>query len=134
MIKVSTSPNPFPNSLSLSGFQGLPNTKYYIYSDVVNPKVPTHFGLDGVFQTRNESSPPYEYLGSNIAATFTNGEHIIELKNASGTIIDSAKFTIGTVTPPPTNEPIIEEWVNPSTLTYNVRTASGTYSAPITKI
>ncbi len=141
MLKISLQVNPFPNSVALNGFQAQSGVKYYIYSDVVNPKVPTHFGLNGVFQTRNESQPPYEYLGSNIAATFQDGTYTIQLKDSTGAIIDSATFICGTiVTPPPSREDLIPYapgvfgQIDPSTNRMYVKTATREYWALVNPI
>ncbi len=99
MLKYSLTSN-LANPITLNGATLPTGQKSFIFTDVVAPKTPLHFGLDGVFQTRNESSAPFEYLGTNTPATFTDGTHKIEVKDSTGAIIDSATFTSGSGTPP----------------------------------
>lgn len=107
MLTFSLSSNlSSPTALNGATLIGGSQKYYIVFTDLVTPKTPMHFGLDGVFQTRNESQQPYMYLGDGVGATFTDGVHTIQVKDSTGLIIDSATFTVGSTTPPTTKEQV----------------------------
>lgn len=97
MLKVSTSPNPFPNSVMLNGAMFPTGAKLYIYLETSGTVVtPFTFMPSG----QKESGAPYEYKGGQ-PVTFPDGAQTVTVKDGAGVTVDAATFTIGTGTPPP---------------------------------
>lgn len=97
MLKVSLSPNPFPNSVPLNGATFPTGAKLYIWHDVPTAGAKTPF----IFQPsgQKESGAPYEYKGGQ-PVTFADGQQTVTVTDSS-LVTETAVFTVGGGTPPP---------------------------------
>lgn len=100
MLKYSLSPNPFPNALPLSGATIPAGTPIYIYWEgtIGASLLPLLFTPSG----QKESQAPYEYKGGQ-PVTFSQGTQIVEVFDKMNIGIETATFTVGSLTPPPSD-------------------------------
>ncbi len=137
-IQYSTANNHPADAPELTNGLNLPANSYSIFADVAGTWDLYYNGARySTFFPHAENGSPFDLFGSNGTnanmLSFKSGNWGVFFTPKVGAAVQ-INFTVGTVTPPPTNEPILEEYINPTELTYNVRTASGTYKSPVTKI
>lgn len=105
MLSYSLSPNPFPDSKPLNGATIPAGTKIYPFYTAASTgeRLPYSFFDNGTKVGNSESQPPFE-VGNGNGWNPTSGAHKLEVKDGLGAIKETAQFTVGTVTPPPTTK------------------------------
>lgn len=129
---TSNPTSPYTPVTELTEGKNIPVGRYAIYVDGA-AGVALELFKDNVsfIAKRTEGYPPLAVGGDDAGKLrlkdFPAGAYRLVMNT------EVINFTVGTTTPPSPNEPILEEYIENGTH-YVVRTASGMYKAPVTKV